>query len=241
MHERRETIRRRFSVETENLLLAPADLPPGRPAPLLVALHGMGMTAPEFAELLDPLVRALPARVLVPDGVLPYEIRSGERIRIGRAWYLYTGDEAAFLRSMESSGRHLDALIRDVVREHPADPGVFLLGYSQGGYFAGYWGIRRAARFAGLVVMGARVKHESLAGRLRLARRLPVLVVHGRRDRAVPFARAMESRDALAAAGVPVEFVAHEAGHALTPEALAPAAAWLGRLMTPDLRPRTAS
>ena len=45
-----------------------------------------------------------------------------------------------------------------VIDEYPVDPARrVLLGFSQGGYFAGYLGIRDSHRISGLVVMGARI------------------------------------------------------------------------------------
>lgn len=222
-----ETIRKSFSVETENLLSFPKHYDESRTWPLVVALHGMGMTAPEFAGLLAPL-RSLPTLLFVPEGVHPYEIRSGEQRRIGRAWYLYTGDDDAFVRSMEKSGRHLEALVARVGKSHPVDRSkVFLLGFSQGGYFAGYWAVRHSRRFCGAVVVGARVKDEVLERQMRRPGDLKLLLLHGRKDRAVPFAYAERSFAALESAGFEVTLKAYEQGHILSPDQLRDARAWL--------------
>ena len=103
-------IEKGFRVDTRNLLYKPKGYRKARRYPLVVALHGMGMTAEEFAEFLRPL-RDLPVLLFVPEGVYPFEIHTGTRKEIGHAWYLYTGDDEDFVSSMRRSGRHLRALV----------------------------------------------------------------------------------------------------------------------------------
>lgn len=222
------TIDKAFQIRTNNLVLLPKGYRSSRSYPMLVALHGMGMTAQEFAKILEPL-RSLPIILLVPEGVYPFEIRRGSRMEIGRAWYLYTGDDDEFVESMDRSGRHLKTIIKKTLAEYSVDnERVALLGFSQGGYFAGYFGIKSAAYLAGLVVIGARVKDEVLARELPRARGLPVLLMHGRKDRAVPLRTAERSHRAVQdAVGESAELRTYACGHSVTPEQLRDARAWL--------------
>ena len=140
----------------------------------------MGMNAEEFAELLAP-IQDLPIILFVPEGVYPFEIRAGGQMRIGRAWYLYTGDEAGFVQSMTQSGRHLRTLVDRVIAEQNVDPERrVLLGFSQGGYFAGYLGVKHASRISGLVVMAARIKGEVLEKGQRVRCRVVINLPPGR-------------------------------------------------------------
>lgn len=198
----------------------------------MVALHGQGMNAEEFSKILSPL-RARTSILFVPEGVYPFEVRAAGHLRIGRAWYLYKGDDEGFVRSMKKAGRHLRALIDRVMEEYPVNPErVALLGFSQGGYFAGYFGIRHAALFRGLAVMGARVKHEVLGRELPRSKHLQVLLTHGRKDRAVPIRLAEQSRDVLLEAGIDVEFRSYDCGHHVTAEQLRDLRAWLKQLLS---------
>lgn len=231
MASRALTIEKTFPVQTRNQLLFPKGYRANRRYPLLVALHGMGMSAEEFVEILTPL-RELPIAVFVPDGVYPFEIRAGGSLRIGRGWYLYTGDEERFVRSMQKSGRHLNSLVNAVTRDHGLDPErMALLGFSQGGYFAGYHGIRYAKRYRGLSVIGARVKDEVLEKEMRKAKDLSVLLQHGRKDRAVPLRLAEQSLKALEGAGVPVELKTYDCGHSVTRRQLTDTRAWLKKVL----------
>ena len=184
---------------------------------LVVALHGMGMSAASYAKDVLP---CLPERAsaLIPQAPLPFEMRSAKGIRQGHGWYVYTGDTESFLASM----RHAEAwLLRQVefaVTDHGLDPArVSLLGFSQGGYLAGYAGVRLATRFRRLVVAAARIKHEVLEADARRAAAsgLRVLHVHGEADESVAAAAARASCEALAGWGVPAEFRTYAAGHAV--------------------------
>ncbi|MEN8152211.1 MAG: dienelactone hydrolase family protein [Planctomycetota bacterium] len=227
-----DSIDKSFQIRTKNLVLLPKGYRSSRTYPLLVALHGMGMTAKEFAEILEPL-RSLPLIVLVPEGVYPFEIRLGREMAIGRAWYLYTGDDSEFVESMEKSGRHVTTLIKRTLAEYPVDnERVAMLGFSQGGYFAGYYGIRHAAYLAGLVVIGARVKDEVLPRELPRAYGLPVLLMHGKKDRAVPLRLARASHHAVQeAVGETAELRTYDCGHTVTAEQLRDARTWLKKTL----------
>jgi phospholipase/carboxylesterase len=184
---------------------------------LVVALHGMGMSAASFAKDVLP---CLPpgAAALIPQAPLPFEMRSAKGIRQGNGWYVYTGDTEDFLASM----RHVEAWLLKQIEFAVADHGldakrVALLGFSQGGYLAGFVGVRHAARFRRLVVAAARIKHEVLEQDARRAATgaMRVLAVHGETDESVAASAAKASCDALAGWGVPAEFRTYTAGHAV--------------------------
>lgn len=196
-------------------------------APLLLALHGMGMDEDAFALLLQGLL-PLPVRILVPRAPFPVEVRR-ER-RIGAAWYAYDGDPARFRRELDRLDGLLLDLVRHVEREHRLAPRArVLLGFSQGGYCGAVVALRHPDVFGGLVVSGARVKTEMLEDEMRAAaaRRFRVLLLHGLRDVHVLPEAAERSRDALAASGLDVELHTFDAGHALGREQIEAVRAWL--------------
>jgi len=188
---------------------------------LVVALHGMGMSAASFWKDVE---RFLPERAsaLVPQAPLPFEMRGADAMRQGNAWYLYTGETEAFLASMRRTEEWLVRQIDFFVRDHGFDgKRVSLVGFSQGGYLAGWVGVRHAARFARLVVAGGRIKHDALEADARRAAATPlrVLAVHGEKDEGVSPAAARASVDAIAAWGVPAEFRTYACGHAVLRDA----------------------
>jgi predicted esterase len=208
------------------------------PSPLVAALHGMGMRPAKFAEWLRTLFD-LPVHWAFPRGPYPFEIHAPNRRGIGFAWYLYTGDQDAFIENLHRVGRHLDAALAAAGRALAVDPGKrVILGFSQGGYLAGHYALRRTPQLAGLAVIGGRIKVESLAKDLDGAARIPILVLHGRGDTAVPSGAARASADRLLRLGFPVEFVEHGGGHEMSGEALATLREWLVRILA-EPAPRT--
>lgn len=207
-----------FTLDVPVEFHVPAD-PDGS---LVVALHGMGQSAASFAK--DALPCA-PARacVLIPQGPLPYEIRSGDGPpRQGNAWYVYTGESAGFLRSMERTEAWLlsavDAAVGGEFGRADLDPRrVALVGFSQGGYLAGFVAVRHAERFRALVVAGGRIKDEALAGDAprAAAAGLRVLDVHGEDDPSVKPGPCRASAERLASFGVSVDFRTYACGHAV--------------------------
>jgi phospholipase/carboxylesterase len=207
-----------FTREVPVLLHRPDD---GGDGSLVVALHGMGMSAEAFAE--TALALAPPAAsVLVPQAPLPFEMRTAKAMRQGNGWYVYTGEDEAFLASMRRTEEWLVRQIDFAVADHGLDAkNLSLLGFSQGGYLAGWMGLRHSARLRHLVVAAARIKHEVLAddARRAAASGLRVLQVHGESDENVAAAAAKASCEALAAAGVAAEFRSYPGGHAVLKDA----------------------
>jgi phospholipase/carboxylesterase len=183
---------------------------------LVVVLHGMGMSAASFAETARALAPPA-ASVLVPQAPLAFELRGKDGVKQGNGWYVYdTSESDAFLASMRRTEEWLIRLVEFVTVDHGFDRArVSLVGFSQGGYLAGWVGIRHAPRFRRLVVAGGRIKHDVLEADVRRAAATPlrILGVHGEQDEGVSPAAARASVEAVAAWGVPAEFRTYPCGH----------------------------
>lgn len=195
-------------------------IPEGNPSsrdgfPVVLALHGYSESGARLRERLLALETGRFA-VIYPDGPFPLEVReAGEPARVGHAWYQYTGDQDAFRNALAFARDYLERVLEKAAREHPLDRSkVALLGYSQGGYVAGSAALLQPSRFQALIAIATRIKLE-LVEDPEAARELRVLVVHGRRDRAIAFERQMEMVKRLREAGVSVEVLPHEGGHGL--------------------------
>ena len=193
--------------------------------PLVLALHGMGQDAATLLKQLGPL-RDGSRHLLVPDGPLPYEVRTESPPRIGHAWYLYTGDQAAFLASARRSAAVLLDLVDRLRDEQSLTGPLILLGYSQGGYLAGAMALEAPDRYAALISLASRIKHE-LWPSDRPAPQLPVFCSHGARDRHVKPEASRSSADVLRHAGFAVDWHEHAAGHRLSTESIEAAAEWM--------------
>jgi phospholipase/carboxylesterase len=179
-----------------------------------------------FALLLGRLF-GLPCRFVIPRAPLPLPARGGKP---AASWYDYDGDQPRFLRELARVEAHvLDQLaqIETAMRWTPRER--LILGFSQGGYAGAFIALRHPERFGGLIVSGARVKTEALAGHLDEAARsgIQVLLCHGRRDRLVSPEAAERSHLELAARGVRVTSQTFEGGHTLDRRQITCIAAWI--------------
>jgi phospholipase/carboxylesterase len=106
---------------------------------------------------------------------------------------------------------------------------IVLAGFSQGGATALYVGLRHAERLAGIIALSCYLPlRDRLATEVDAANRAtPILMCHGREDVVVLPAFGEISRDALLAAGLPVEWRAYPMGHNLCRPEIFDIAAWL--------------
>ncbi len=184
---------------------------PGRP--LVIALHGRGMTERALERWLRPGIDAGGLSWWVPRGPLPQEI---EKRRITYAWYVFNGDQTALKESMDEARPYLHDLVA-TARRSLRPSSVTLFGFSQGAYLASYAALARPDLFDRLVCCGGRPKAEFVSD-LAAARGLRVLVQTGARDQAVPPDLVAKGVEALRAAGIEVTEKTYDAEHKVTAE-----------------------
>lgn len=196
-------------------------LPDDSDGSLVVALHGMGQRVGSFTE--DAVAITPPrAALIVPRGPFPFEKRRPEGPPVqAHAWYVWTGDQTAFLKSMERVSqwllRVIDAQIA-AAQQFGAELDsrrAGLVGFSQGGYLAGYLAVRNPGWFRACVVAAGRIKDEVLADAAprAAAAGLRFLDVHGDQDEFVRHEACRASAERIAALGVPVDFRTYACGH----------------------------
>jgi phospholipase/carboxylesterase len=96
--------------------------------------------------------------------------------------------------------------------------------------------MRYPERLAGLIALSTWMPlGETLAAEASAANRdLPVFMAHGRQDPMVPVGLGEQTREALSAAGYPVEWHTYEMPHAVCPAEIADISAWLQARFRPD-------
>jgi polyhydroxybutyrate depolymerase len=167
--------------EATMALHVPDSYHPGRPAPLVILLHGYpGSGAAEEAYLeLTPLSDRHGFLYLHPDG-------SPERSpAMGRFWNA-TDACCDFYRSGVDHVAMLDGLIDDLEARYAIDPRrIFIVGHSNGGFMAHRMGCDAADRVAAIVSLaGATWKDPA---RCRPAAPVAVLEVHGDADTQIAY------------------------------------------------------
>lgn len=213
-----EPVRGTYSIRLESPYRL--ELPPGRaPAdgwPLLVALHCKGDTGERLAERFR-MPEPLPYARLFPSGPIPMILgEAGKDCRVGRSWYNYTGDPDALLEELGRAEAILLECVDQVAARHGVDARrVVVLGHSQGGYLASFAALRRRDRFAGLVAVSCRIKHEVLGPELAAAAGYPVLGIHGERDLSVLPGPQKEAFEVLRRHRLDAALHLHHGGHGI--------------------------
>ena len=200
----------------------------GRAESLVVLLHGYGADGADLIGLADPLASVLPDTVfLAPDAPEPCSINP-----MGYQWFpipwIDGSSEAAMREGFVRAAADLDAwLTRAMAEEGVSERRTALVGFSQGTMMSLHVGPRRPATLAGIVGFSGRLA-ESGGQTGPLPSTPPVLLVHGDADEVIPVSAIHDTREALAAAGIAVQWhISRGLGHGIDPEGLRLAAGFL--------------
>ncbi len=205
------------------------------PAPTwsILWLHGLGADGNDFAPMVPQLVSpGWPAlRFVFPNApVRAVTVNAGMRMR---AWYDISGFDLA-RREDETGVRDSIAQVEALIAregERGIPPArIVLAGFSQGGAIALAVGVRRAQPLAGLVALSTYLPlaANSIAESTVAARATPIFMAHGSFDPVVTEALGRQSRDALLALGIDVEWHSYPMAHQVCPPEIQALTAWLG-------------
>jgi len=181
----------------------------------IIALHGLGQDGSRILNKLQPLVEQ-GATIVAPDGPHRHEVRRPDSIRKGHAWYLFTGDQELFKSSMLEAEADLLHIVDTVQEESGILPNrTILLGFSQGGYLAGFVASRHPDRFAGCVIASARLKHEFIVEELSRGELPEFLFLHDKKDPLTAADPVRNSLQQVEDAGGSAKLQWHDDGHRL--------------------------
>jgi phospholipase/carboxylesterase len=209
------------------------------PAGSVIWLHGLGADGHDFEPVVPELrlPQDLPLRFVFPHApIRPVTINAGMRMR---AWYDIVAIDRSARQDEEGIRASAAATVELIERERQrgmAAARIVLAGFSQGGAIAIHAALRHPERLAGLIALSTWMPlGETLAAEASAANRdLPVFMAHGRQDPMVPVGLGEHTREALSAAGDPVEWHTYEMPHAVCPAEIADISAWLQARFRPD-------
>ena len=174
----------------EYRLVAPKTVDLSKPAPIVVAFHGILIDSkdvmPKYTELNDTaekhkFILAYPEAVGKSWGIAPDKVKN----------------DLAFF----------DTLLTKLSTDYKIDPDrVYVLGMSNGGYFAHLVAKERSKTVAAVASHSGPLGLQTLAG-INAERKFPVLIVHGDQDRIFPISIARENRDKYKKEGHAVKLV----------------------------------
>jgi len=190
-----------------------APLSGGKPAYLVVLLHGVAANGNDLISLARAWRKILPkAEFIAPNAPFPCDNAPETR-----QWFsLADRAPEKLLAGLKEAGAILDRFFDELLASRQlGDARLALAGFSQGAAMALYAGLRRQPQIAGIVAFsGALPGDEGLRSDIRS--KPPVLLIHGEADNAVPFQSMANAKATLEAAGVPVTAVARPGlGHAI--------------------------
>jgi phospholipase/carboxylesterase len=204
----------------------------------VIWLHGLGADGYDFVPLVPELQLPASARVrfIFPHAaVRPVTINAGYAMR---AWY--------DIRELTPAGRDDEeglAATRQRIEQYIEGERaagvvarrIILAGFSQGGATALHAGLRHAEPLGGILALSCYLPLRArLATDLHVANRAtPILMCHGREDTVVHADFGKQSRDALLAAGLPVEWREYSMGHSLNAPEVHDIAVWINHRLEP--------
>lgn len=196
--------------------------------PLILYLHGFKDNIELFRDRCSKILDKFEAYHLFIRGPYPlYENRSQRKVKDwGASWYLYDGNQDQFLASLEKTSGLIDKVLEEL--KTTVDSKRFcLIGYSMGGYLAGYYALTRTRSVHDLIVAGARIKTEILNGKWELISHLNILALHGKRDKLVDYQPQRNEIKRLIDADVNADFKLIDQKHIFNDEFIGLICDWL--------------
>ncbi|MFD0913526.1 alpha/beta hydrolase [Methylophilus luteus] len=189
----------------------------------VIWMHGLGADGHDF----EPVVQMLNLphiRFILPHApYLPVTLNNGYEMR---AWYDIFGlqpdspqDEAG-IKAMQQT---INTLIESEIAKGIASQRIVLAGFSQGGAMALYTATRFTQPLAGVLALSTYLplKNKLVSEQHVANRQLPIWMAHGRSDSVITLSTAQAAREALQAAGYPLQWQEYDMPHSVCEQEIA--------------------
>lgn len=174
----------------EYRLVVPENVDLKKPAPLVIAFHGMLIDSKDL----------MPTYTKLNDTAATHKFILAYPNAVGRSWGLApekVKDDLAFF----------DALLAKISTDYKIDAErIYVLGMSNGGYFAHLVGKERSKTVAAVASHSGPLGLQTLLG-INADRKFPVLIIHGDKDNILSVNFARENRDKYKKEGHEVKYV----------------------------------
>lgn len=199
----------------------PLHYEPNYAYPLIVWLHG----AQDRHDHLKQVMPHISVRNYV--AVAPASPRPATGLRRGRAW---DQTEEGIFQSLQ----RIEAAIEQAcARFHIARHRIFLAGLEEGGSMALRIGMSAPSRFAGVASVGGPFPRDlHPMSNLIQARRLPILIAHGRDSKTYSMDRVCDELRLFHVAGMSLNLRQYPCGQELTTQMLSDLNVWMMQLVT---------
>lgn len=171
-------------------LVVPKTVDLEKPAPLVVAFHGMLIDSKDV----------MPKYTKLNEAAEKHQFLLAYPEAVGKSWGIEPD-------KVKNDLAFFDALLDKLTAAYRIDPDrVYVLGMSNGGYFAHLVGKERSKTVAAVASHSGPLGLQTLLG-VNAERKFPVLIIHGDQDRIFPVAFARENRDKYRKEGHAVKYV----------------------------------
>ena len=178
------------TANREYRLVVPPTVDLTQPAPLLIAFHGMLIDSKDL----------MPRYTKLNETAEKHRFILAYPNAVGRSWGLVP-------EKIKSDLEFFDALLGKLTADFKIDADrVYVVGMSNGGYFAHLVGKERSQTIAAVASHSGPLGLQTLRG-VNAERKFPVLIIHGDQDRLLPVEWARENRDKYTNEGHEVKYV----------------------------------
>lgn len=201
----------------------------------VIWLHGLGASGHDFEPIVPELglLQRPGVRFLFPHApVRPITVNGGAAMR---AWYdigsIDFEDRQPDAEGIRESAAAVVELIENEIERGIAAERVILAGFSQGGAIALYAGLRTEHAIGGILALSTYLplQAEVLPAIGEHQRGIPVFMAHGIADEVVQLRYGEQSRAALEASGIALEWHTYPIAHSVSAEEVGDIAVWLKR------------
>lgn len=218
--------KRSFKIEVPYQLIETGKK--GEKKPLILYLHGYSENIKTFQDKCGRFLDINAYHLFIQG---PYPIYDQSRKKTvsnwGRSWYLYDGNRKQFIKSLEITSEFIQEVIDNLIKFINVSK-ICVLGYSMGGYQAGFFSFTRWKHVNDVIVVGARLKTEVLSDSdYENLEHMNILAVHGRNDDKVRFEGQQESIDQLKSKGLKGELKLLDENHDFSPKVIDEILNWL--------------
>lgn len=214
-----------FKIEVPYQLIETG--PKGSAKPLIVYLHGYGQRIETFQKKCSSCLKTEAYHLFIQG---PYPIFDHSRKKNvsdwGRAWYLYDGNRMQFVKSLELASEFIQEIVDKLLNVIDVNR-ICLIGYSMGGYLAGYFALTRWKHVNELIVIGARIKTEILNESWENIRHLQILALHGKNDKSVSYLPQEKEIETLKEQSIKAELKLLDETHSFTESFVSEISMWL--------------
>ncbi len=194
----------------------PKNYDKSKPATLMIALHGYGDKAYSFSPIWR-YIEDSNVILVVPEA--PYPFVDGDRAAFSWAPFV-SMDDPIWYKSYLMTEEYIISLQKHMKSQYKIDQ-TWLMGFSQGAFNGFILAIENPKVFDGLLACGGGLVTEALQEKAyKNARKLKVIISHGKQDRVVPFEEGQKAYDILKSKGLDVTLHEFEGGHSVSPEGM---------------------